>query len=70
MILGTVSSVDSISGIRVTVDGEGSASTKKYSYLASYVPAANDRVLIEEINGRTIIRLQDECDTASSQQGC
>lgn len=29
-----------------------------------------DYMIIEEINGRTIIRLQDECDTASSQQGC
>lgn len=29
-----------------------------------------DYMVIEEINGRTIIRLQDECESASSEQGC
>ena len=55
MILGTISSVDSIVGLQVTIDGESSASTKKYSYLASYVPAAGDRVIIEEISGSYVI---------------
>ena len=55
MILGTISSVDSIVGLQVTVDGEGSASTKKYCYLASYVPAQGDRVLIEEVNGSYVV---------------
>ena len=55
MILGKVTAVDNINGIRVMVDGEESATTKKYSYLASYVPAVNDRVLIEEVNGSYVI---------------
>lgn len=29
-----------------------------------------DYMIIEEINGRTIIRLQDECKSATSKQGC
>lgn len=29
-----------------------------------------DYMIIEELNGRTIIRLQDECDSATSEQGC
>ena len=55
MILGVIYSVDNLNGLKVTIDGESAPSTKKYSYLASYVPTANDRVLIEEINGSYVI---------------
>ena len=55
MILGKISSVDSTTGVKVIIDGEDTASTKKYSYLASYTPTAGDRVLIEEINGSYVI---------------
>ena len=49
MILGTISAVDDDNGLQLIIDGEDTATTKKYTYMASYVPAANDRVLIEEI---------------------
>ena len=55
MILGTISSVDNDNGLQLIVDGEDSATTKKYTYMSSYVPAANDRVLIEEIGGSYVI---------------
>lgn len=55
MILGTISAVDSSNGLQLTIDGEDSPTTKKYTYMASYVPAANDRVLIEEISGSYVI---------------
>lgn len=55
MILGVIKNVDNNNGLRVLVDGETSTSTKKYSYLASYVPAVNDRVVIEEIGGSYVI---------------
>ena len=55
MILGTVAAVDANNGITVIVDGEEVASEKKYSYLSSYVPAANDKVIIEEISGSYVI---------------
>ena len=55
MILGTITTVDDNNGLCLIVDGEDSATTKKYSYLSSYVPTANDRVLIEEIGGSYVI---------------
>ena len=55
MILGTIDSIDSANGLRVIVDGESNASTKKYNYLSSYVPETGDHVLIEEINGSYVI---------------
>lgn len=55
MILGKISSVDSTTGVKIIIDGEDTATTKKYSYLASYTPTAGDRVLIEEINGSYVI---------------
>lgn len=55
MILGTISSVDNANGLQLIIDGEDSATTKKYTYMSSYVPAANDRVLIEEIGGSYVI---------------
>lgn len=40
----------------VQFDGENTVSTKKYSYLSSYTPAANDKVLLARVgNGWVII---------------
>lgn len=55
MILGTISAVDDDYGLQLVIDGEDEPTTKKYTYLASYVPAATDRVLIEEISGSYVI---------------
>ena len=48
MKLGTVDSIDNTNGLSILLDGEISSTIKKYKYLASYIPAVNDRVLIEE----------------------
>lgn len=55
MILGKISSVDSSNGLKLIIDGEDDPTTKEYTYVSSYVPAANDRVLIEEIGGSYVI---------------
>lgn len=55
MILGTIHAVDDDNGLRLIIDGEDEPTTKKYSYMASYVPTANDRVIIEEISGSYVI---------------
>lgn len=55
MILGTISAVDNDNGLQLIIDGEDEPTTKKYTYMASYVPEANDRVLIEEISGSYVI---------------
>lgn len=55
MILGTISAVDDDNGLQLIIDGEDLPTTKKYTYMASYVPTANDRVLIEEISGSYVI---------------
>lgn len=55
MILGTISAVDNSNGLQLIIDGEDTATTKKYTYMASYVPAANDRVLVEEVGGSYVI---------------
>lgn len=55
MILGTISAIDDDNGIQLIIDGEDTATTKKYSYVASYVPAVDDRVLVEEISGSYVI---------------
>lgn len=55
MILGTISAVDADNGLQLIIDGEDLPTTKKYTYMASYVPTANDRVLIEEISGSYVI---------------
>lgn len=55
MILGTISAVDDVTGLQLIIDGEDEPTTKKYTYMASYVPTANDRVLIEEISGSYVI---------------
>lgn len=55
MLLGTISTVDASNGLTLTLDGESSPTTKKYHYLASYEPAANDRVLIEEVGDSYVV---------------
>ncbi len=55
MLLGKISEVDNNSGLKLIVDGESSATTKQYHYLASYVPTAGDRVLIEEIGESYVV---------------
>lgn len=55
MILGVISAIDSTKGVTVKVDGESATSTKKYSYLGSYVPTVGDKILIEEISGSYVI---------------
>lgn len=55
MILGTISAVDEEVGLQLIIDGEDEATTKKYTYMASYVPAEGDRVLIEEVGGSYVI---------------
>lgn len=66
MILGTISAVDNDNGLQLIIDGEDLPTTKKYTYMASYVPAANDRVLIEEISGSYVIMGKVISDVASS----
>lgn len=66
MILGTISAVDSDNGLQLIIDGEDEPTTKKYTYMSSYVPAANDRVLIEEISGSYVIMGKVISDFASS----
>lgn len=66
MILGTISAVDPDDGLKLIIDGEDSPTTKKYTYIASYVPEVNDRVLIEEISGSYVIMGKVISDFASS----
>ena len=66
MILGTISAVDASNGLQLIIDGEDTPTTKKYTYMASYVPTANDRVLIEEISGSYVIMGKVISDVASS----
>lgn len=66
MILGTISAVDNDNGLQLIIDGEDTPTTKKYTYVASYVPTANDRVLIEEISGSYVIMGKVINDVASS----
>lgn len=66
MILGTISAVDNDNGLQLIIDGEDTPTSKKYTYIASYVPAANDRVLIEEISGSYVIMGKVISDVTSS----
>lgn len=66
MILGTISAVDNTNGLQLIIDGEDTATTKKYTYMASYVPAANDRVLVEEVGGSYVIMGKVISNVASS----
>ena len=55
MILGKVHARDNAEGLQLIIDGEEEATTKKYHYLASYVPAAGDRVAIEEVGDSYVV---------------
>ena len=54
MILGVISAIES-GGLQLLIDGEEEPTTKEYCYVASYLPIAGDRVLIEEINGTYVV---------------
>lgn len=54
MMLGTVMSAND-SGVTIKIDGETSASTKRYMILSSYFPVQNDRVLIEEVGSEYVV---------------
>jgi hypothetical protein len=66
MILGSISTIDNDNGLQLTIDGEDEPTTKKYTYMASYVPAAGDRVLIEEVGGSYVIMGKIISDVESS----
>lgn len=53
--LGTVASTYSGGRPQVTFDGETGPSTRTYPYLASYVPAANDRVMLERAGNTWVV---------------
>lgn len=55
MIIGTVKSITAGVGVSVQIDGETSATEKKYAYLSSYSPVVNDRVLIAEVAGSYVV---------------
>ena len=55
MILGKISAVDDANGLQLIIDGEETPTQKKYRYLASYVPAAGDKVAIEESGGSYVV---------------
>ena len=55
MILGKISAIDDSEGLQLIIDGEESPTKKKYRYLASYVPAAGDKVAIEEAGGSYVV---------------
>ncbi|QFG05227.1 hypothetical protein 019DV002_30 [Bacillus phage 019DV002] len=40
---------------RILFDGETSVSSKRYKYLSSYTPKANDRVLIANVSGTHVV---------------
>lgn len=55
MLLGNISHVYTTEGLSLYIDGESSPTTKKYHFLASYIPNAGDRVLIEEVGDSLIV---------------
>ena len=66
MLLGKVIAVDQNNGITILIDGEDEPTTKKYNYLSSYSPTADDRVLVEEVGDSYVIigRVTDDYSTA------
>lgn len=55
MILGKISALTEGEGVTLIVDGETEPTTKKYMFLSSYQPEADDRVLIEEISDTYVV---------------
>jgi hypothetical protein len=53
--LGKVSSTHSSGRPQIVFDGEDSASSKRYPYLSSYTPSANDRVLLVNVGGSHVV---------------
>ena len=53
--LGTVMGLFESGAAKVQLDGEDTPSNKEYSYLASYIPRLNDRILLANIGGTHII---------------
>lgn len=53
-ILGTVSGT-STTGITLTIDGEDTPTTKKYTFCSAYLPYAGDRVLIAEVGDEYVV---------------
>ncbi|WP_144498259.1 hypothetical protein [Bacillus paralicheniformis] len=53
--LGTIDPNYSSGLPRVLFDGESKVSTKRYSYIGTYKPAARDRVLMINVSGTHII---------------
>lgn len=66
MLLGTISGIETIGGLKLTIDGESSPTTKNYKYLASYVPKTGDRVLIEEVGDSYVVLGKVISDTSES----
>lgn len=55
MLLGTISAVIENAGLRLTIDGESSPTTKEYRFLASYTPQVGDRVLVAETGDSYVV---------------
>jgi hypothetical protein len=55
MLLGTISAVIENAGLRLTIDGESSPTTKEYRFLSSYVPKVGDRVLVAETGDSYVV---------------
>ena len=54
LYLATVGSYTT-AGVALIFDGQTTATTKRYKRLASYTPAAGDRVLVAKISGSYVI---------------
>lgn len=55
MLLGTISAVIENAGLRLTIDGEDSPTTKEYRFLDSYIPRVGDRVLVAEVSDSYVV---------------
>ena len=53
-ILGTISGT-STTGITLTIDGETTPTTKKYTFCSAYLPNGGDRVLIAEVGDEYVV---------------
>jgi hypothetical protein len=74
LLLGTVTSTSG-EGVSVTIDGETSPTTKKYTFIQGYYPQTGDRVVIAEVGNQYVIlgklatsRLQSSARFVNDQQ--
>jgi hypothetical protein len=67
MLLGTISAVIENAGLRLTIDGESSPTTKEYRFLASYKPQVGDRVLVAETGDSYVVLGKVVASAGSSQ---